>query len=49
MNEVEQMKQILGNVALHIRYNHPEEAIKMLFELIGKAQDLQSELKGEDD
>jgi hypothetical protein len=48
MNEVEQMQQILGNVALHIRYNHPGEAIKMLYELIGKAQDLQDELKGEE-
>jgi hypothetical protein len=49
MNEqIEEMKQLLGNVALHIEYNHPEEAIKMLTTLIGKAQDLQDELKGDE-
>ena len=41
---IDEMKQMLGNIALHISYNHPDEAAKMLTALIGKAQDLRDEL-----
>ena len=42
--QIEEMKQMLGNIALHLSYNHPEEAAKLLTALILKAQDLKDEI-----
>lgn len=43
--QLDDMKQILGNIGLHLNYNHPQEAVKMLNTLIGKAQDLKDEVE----
>jgi len=42
--QIDEMKQIIGNVALHLQYNHPEEAVKMLTTLSLKVQDLKDEI-----
>ena len=43
--QIDEMKQILGNVALHLFYNHPGEAAKLLVALVLKAQDLKDEIE----
>ena len=43
--QINEMKQIVGNIELHLSYNHPEEAVKMLNTLITKAQDLKDEVQ----
>lgn len=42
--QIDEMKQLIGNIALHLAYNHPEEAIKMLTTLGIKVQDLKDEI-----
>lgn len=42
--QIEEMKQLLGNIALHLNYNHPGEAAKLLTTLMLKAQDLKDEI-----
>lgn len=43
--QIDEMRQVVGNIALHLSYNHPEEATKMLTLLILKAQDLIDEVE----
>lgn len=43
--QIDEMKQMLGNIALHLSYNHPEEAAKLLTALALKAQDIKDELE----
>lgn len=42
--QLNEMKQLIGNVALHLSYNHPGEAAKLLTSLILKAHDLKDEI-----
>ena len=42
--QLDEMKQMLGNIALHLSYNHPGEAAKLLTALVLKAQDLKDEI-----
>ena len=44
--QIDEMKQMIGNIALHLAYNHPAEAVKMLTALSLKAQDLKDEIEG---
>ena len=43
--QINEMKQLIGNIALHLNYNHPGEAAKMLNTLILKAQNLKDEIE----
>ena len=42
--QLDEMKQMIGNIALHLSYNHPGEAAKLLTALVSKAQDLKDEI-----
>lgn len=43
--QINDIRQILGNVELHLSYNHPEEAIKLLAELLVKVQAVKDEVE----
>lgn len=43
--QIDEIKQVIGNVALHLSYNHPGEATKLLTLLILKAQGLIDEVE----
>lgn len=42
--QINELKQLVGNVQLHLNYNHPGEACKMLTTIMLKAQDLKDEI-----
>lgn len=42
--QLDEMRQLINNVALHINYNHPTEAVRLLNSLALRAQDLKDEL-----
>lgn len=42
--QIDEMKQMIGNIALHLQYNHPGEAARLLTALVLKAQDLKDEI-----
>lgn len=44
--QLDEMKQLINNIALHINYNHPTEAIRLLNNLALRAQDLKDEIEG---
>lgn len=44
-DQLEEMRQLIGNIGLHLSYNHPDEAVKMLGELMTKVQDLKDEVE----
>lgn len=44
--QIDELKQLVGNVELHLDYNHPGEACKMLTTIMLKAQDLKDEIEG---
>lgn len=42
--QIDEMKQMINNIALHVAYNHPGEAVRLLNSLALRAQDLKDEL-----
>jgi len=44
-DQLDEMKQLINNISLHLSYNHPGEAVKMLGDLIIKVQDLKDEVE----
>lgn len=44
MEKLDEIKQLAGNIALHLSYNHPQEAINMLDLLVLRAEELKQEI-----
>lgn len=42
--QIDEMRQLINNIVLHISYNHPTEAVRLLNSLALRAQDLKDEL-----
>ena len=45
MEKLDEIKQLVGNIALHLSYNHPQEALNMLDLLVSKAEELKQEIE----
>lgn len=43
--QIDELKQLINNIALHITYNHPTEAVRMLNSLVLRAQDLKDHIE----
>jgi hypothetical protein len=45
--QINDIKQVIGNIELHLSYNHPEEAAKLLTELLEKIQVIKDEVESQ--
>lgn len=45
--QINDIKQVIGNIELHLSYNHPEEAVKLLAELLEKIQAIKNEVESQ--